>query len=181
MQRYLIGSFLLAPFLVLAPAMVHASQPQMACNEIYQPVCGSHQVQCFAAPCYPVYETYPNSCFMQIADATLIHTGECRAGETGPIKPVVGTGYTPPPGCTAWFDGCNSCGVNKMGATFCTMRACLGTPAAGYCTSYESSMPQPASSTPDASATSSIATTTAVAPHIGFFAWIWNAILSLFR
>ncbi len=33
-----------------------------ACIEIYQPVCGQVQVQCFAAPCDPIKETYANSC-----------------------------------------------------------------------------------------------------------------------
>jgi hypothetical protein len=34
-----------------------------ACIEIYQPVCGSVDVECFAAPCNPVNETFSNSCF----------------------------------------------------------------------------------------------------------------------
>ncbi len=33
------------------------------CVEIYQPVCASVDVECFAAPCEGVLETYSNSCF----------------------------------------------------------------------------------------------------------------------
>ncbi len=33
------------------------------CVEIYQPVCASVDVECVAAPCDPVLETYSNSCF----------------------------------------------------------------------------------------------------------------------
>lgn len=34
-----------------------------ACIEIYAPVCASVQVECITAPCYPVKQTYPNSCY----------------------------------------------------------------------------------------------------------------------
>jgi hypothetical protein len=33
-----------------------------ACIEIYQPVCGSVEVECVRAPCDPVWETFENSC-----------------------------------------------------------------------------------------------------------------------
>lgn len=32
------------------------------CAEIYAPVCASVQVQCVKAPCYPVKQTFGNSC-----------------------------------------------------------------------------------------------------------------------
>ncbi len=34
-----------------------------ACIEISQPVCGFVQVQCVTTPCFPVEETFTNSCF----------------------------------------------------------------------------------------------------------------------
>jgi len=34
-----------------------------ACIEIYQPVCGTVNVQCITTPCDPVKETFSNSCF----------------------------------------------------------------------------------------------------------------------
>lgn len=33
-----------------------------ACIEIYQPVCAEVNVQCITSPCYPVKETFSNSC-----------------------------------------------------------------------------------------------------------------------
>ena len=33
-----------------------------ACIEIYQPVCGTVNVQCVTTPCDPVQETFANSC-----------------------------------------------------------------------------------------------------------------------
>jgi|ETNmetMinimDraft_26_1059896.scaffolds.fasta_scaffold20963_3 hypothetical protein len=33
-----------------------------ACIEIYKPVCASVQVECITEPCYPVKETFSNSC-----------------------------------------------------------------------------------------------------------------------
>lgn len=58
------------------------------CTMEYRPVCGAKEVQCVAAPCYPVYQTYGNSCTMGNDGATFIHEGECTESETGPVKPA---------------------------------------------------------------------------------------------
>jgi hypothetical protein len=39
-----------------------ASRGVDACLDIYDPVCADVQVECFAAPCYPVKQNYPNGC-----------------------------------------------------------------------------------------------------------------------
>ena len=48
------------------------------CIEIYQPVCGKLDVQCFAPPCYPIEETFANSCFAKKAGAYELREGECK-------------------------------------------------------------------------------------------------------
>lgn len=49
----------------------------------YAPVCAKVQVQCIRAPCYPVYETFSNSCVMsQNSLAVFAHSGECTTSET---------------------------------------------------------------------------------------------------
>lgn len=175
---------------LLFVTVAHAAEP-MACPEIWQPVCGAEQVQCFAAPCYPIYKTYSNSCFLSADNAQLIHEGECTASESGPYKDGKETGggssgnsgtYVPPANCIAWFDGCNSCSRMSSGATACTLRACVGDPAPGYCTAYAQGNPQkPVATTTPADATETPATTTVhVGPHIGFFANIWSAIAQWF-
>jgi hypothetical protein len=84
-----LGLILAVALGILAPAFASARTPVEPgfCYELYQPVCAARQVQCIRAPCYPVYETYSNSCFMEQAGATLIHEGACTAAETGPVKP----------------------------------------------------------------------------------------------
>ncbi len=48
------------------------------CIEIYQPVCGSVNVQCITTPCDPVMETFENSCKACINSLVSIYTkGEC--------------------------------------------------------------------------------------------------------
>lgn len=50
-----------------------------ACIEIYQPVCGTVQVQCITEPCDPVKETFSNSCFAcQNPLVTSYTEGECQ-------------------------------------------------------------------------------------------------------
>jgi len=49
------------------------------CTDQYEPVCGYVQVQCFRAPCYPVPQTFSNTCEAQAAHATNISAGECGA------------------------------------------------------------------------------------------------------
>ena len=49
-----------------------------ACIEIYQPVCGSVNVQCVTTPCDPVQETYANSCKACMNSLVSSYTkGEC--------------------------------------------------------------------------------------------------------
>jgi len=75
-----------------APAFASAAnQGQQACYELYKPVCAAEQVECFAAPCYPVYHTYANECFAGVANAAIIHDGACTTSETGMIKPATTT------------------------------------------------------------------------------------------
>lgn len=47
------------------------------CTMEYAPVCAQVQVQCIMAPCYPVAETFGNSCAAW--DNPIIHTGECNS------------------------------------------------------------------------------------------------------
>ncbi len=65
--------------------MAYADESISACTMQYAPVCGSIQVQCFAAPCYPVRQTFGNQCMANVANATNITIGEC-----GTLPPVVG-------------------------------------------------------------------------------------------
>ena len=49
-----------------------------ACIEIYQPVCGTVNVQCVTTPCDPVQETFANSCKACINALVRTYTkGEC--------------------------------------------------------------------------------------------------------
>ena len=103
----------------------------MACTMQYDPVCGVKD---------GTHQTFGNACVAGSEGAIVQHRGECSADE------LAGRGsgkYVPPESCTAWFDGCNSCGRGEDGQSFCTLRACLGEPAAGYCTAYETD-PKPA-------------------------------------
>ncbi len=61
---------------------VSAAEPT-ACTMEYAPVCGSVQVQCFAAPCYPVRETFSNSCMASARGATNVTPWAC---ESAPVK-----------------------------------------------------------------------------------------------
>lgn len=162
-------------------AYAHDTNDQTVCPAIYAPVCASHQVQCVKAPCYPVYQTYGNSCEAGAQDAAVIHQGECTATETGPIKPSEGA-YTPPAGCVAWFDGCNSCSKTVNG-TICTKKACFA-PAAGYCTQYVEQNP-PVTTNPEppvatsTTPTTTPATTTPATPE-PFWQSVWTWIKNLF-
>ena len=83
-MRYLLP-LLLVPVLLIA-YQAHAQEPRM-CTMQYAPVCGAKPVQCVAAPCYPQYHTYGNSCVLGAEGGTFIHEGECTAEETGPVIP----------------------------------------------------------------------------------------------
>lgn len=48
-----------------------------ACTKEYVPVCWSVQVQCVAAPCNPIKETFSNLCLANAAHATEITQGKC--------------------------------------------------------------------------------------------------------
>jgi hypothetical protein len=170
-------AFIITLLLGALPAYaLAATNDQMACYDLYKPVCAAQQVQCVRAPCYPVYRTYGNDCEAGRANAPIIHQGACADTETGPVKPAVP--YTPPASCIAWNDGCNSCGRTPSGDAVCTQRACLGPTPPGYCTQYETSAPQQTDSGTSSPATSAATTTE---PGDGFFARLWHALLSLFR
>lgn len=171
-----------------------AESPQ-ACIELWAPVCGAKQVQCVRAPCNPVPTTYSNSCFMGVDKATFIHEGECTGDETGGGSG--GENYTPPAGCMAWYDGCNSCSrATKDGPAMCTLMACQGTPQAGYCRSYAVPAPPidgdtPVSSPPGGTVSSPPASPDEVPPVAtgtspesaivqSFLSQIWSYISSWF-
>lgn len=136
-------------------ALPHVSFAEhvQACTMEYAPVCGERDVVCVRAPCPPVKETFGNTCALNAAHARFLYAGEC-GGNTGsspsyptpdpipvpnPDGPVSDyPAYEPPKNCTAWFDGCNSCSRGENGLAMCTLRACMGTPQPGYCTSYAS-------------------------------------------
>ncbi len=189
MKPLLLSLAIASASLIALPA-AYAAEPVM-CPAIYQPVCGAQQVECIKAPCYPVYHTYGNSCELGAAgNATFIHDGECTATETGPIKPV--EPYVPPANCTAWFDGCNSCGRTTGSGAICTQMACIGPRAPGRCTAYATPpakpVPPPASvvSSPAPVSTSSVAVDATATPatttpaHPGFFRSLWAHIVSWF-
>lgn len=163
---------------IIATSSVAFARDEMFCTMQYQPVCGAKQVQCIKAPCYPIYQTYGNSCVLGSEGATFIHEGECTAAETGPVSG--GGTYVPPAHCTAWFDGCNQCGRGADGQAFCTEMACTQPPAPGYCTRYEE---QPAPSAPAeepiSTSTDNSSSDTEPTPS-GFIETLWQRILSWF-
>lgn len=74
----------LAFFGYMTVSLVSAASSDFMCTMEYAPVCAKVQVQCIRAPCYPIYETFSNSCVMsQNSQATLVHNGECKSSETG--------------------------------------------------------------------------------------------------
>lgn len=53
-------------------------EPQVTfCTEEYMPVCAKRQVQCIAAPCDPVEQTYPNRCYAERDGGYDITDGAC--------------------------------------------------------------------------------------------------------
>ena len=45
------------------------------CTMEYAPVCAQMEVQCFASPCYPVYQTFSNTC--QAWENKILFQGSC--------------------------------------------------------------------------------------------------------
>jgi hypothetical protein len=180
MKRILSLIALACGFVV--PAFALAADVPAVCTREYQPVCAAKPVQCVAAPCYPVYETYSNSCVAEGDHAAVIHAGACAAAEAGPVAATATTSgaYEPPAGCLAWNDGCNSCSKAANGQAICTLKACIGPVQLGYCTQFEESMTQDWGGAP-AATSSDDASTTAPAHEAGFLARLWHAFLSLFR
>jgi heat shock protein HslJ len=89
-------------------SQVHAEETMM-CTQQYAPVCGEVQVQCFAAPCNPVKQTFGNACMAAAAKATNVTQGKC--GSTGSV--IVG-GDVDLHGCKAsagysWDDAKKQC------------------------------------------------------------------------
>lgn len=64
------------------PGVVCTAEQREAefCAEIYAPVCGQVQVECFTTPCEPVPETFSNSCFACMNERVISYTeGACVA------------------------------------------------------------------------------------------------------
>lgn len=129
--------FLAVILCVFAGSSITRAQGPTMCTMQYQPVCGTEK---------GVYKTYGNSCVMGTSGATYQHEGECTVAELAGRQE--GT-YTPPAHCTAWNDGCNSCGRSPNGDSYCTLMACMGEPRAGYCTAYGDSVTDDPSPAPD--------------------------------
>lgn len=109
---------------VSIPSITKAVSADVVCTMQYEPVCGVLDGK---------ERTFGNSCSASAEGATVLYKGECGTG--GGSTGSVGV-YTPPAGCTVWFDGCNHCSVGADGMSMCTLRACMGEPGPGYCIEY---------------------------------------------
>lgn len=47
------------------------------CTEIYDPVCGKLNIQCFTEPCPDVVKTFTNRCYLKKEGAKFLYKGEC--------------------------------------------------------------------------------------------------------
>ncbi len=188
-QSLILAAFAFFLFVLPSAASAHDEEKRM-CTMQYNPVCGIKA---------GVYATYGNSCMLGVEGAAFVHEGECTDKEeisNGPEKP-----YVPPKGCTAWYDGCNSCSRGEDGQTACTLRACIGEPAPGYCTRYEDAPSKPApaptpnpganasgsvnaaAGVPSASVDAEASTTVSANPgevRVGFFGRVWASVSSFF-
>ncbi len=193
MKYFLLGLL----FLVAAPAYAataSVSGSASVCTMEYAPVCGykiRSDNQCVGEEC-KVYQTYSNQCMLGADGAKFAHSGECTGNETDDDKSDDDEGkgdgevYTPPQGCVAWYDGCNSCSMSGGGAV-CTLRACFRMEP-GYCTMWDE---KPIPVEPDGgigdTPTPPIATDGSVDgevvandTEVGFFTRIWLSVLSWF-
>ncbi len=75
--------------------------PPTACTMQYDPVCAEVTVQCFAAPCPAIKETFGNACMMNASqNAKFLYNGECKIDDT-PVPTVACTKeYNPVCGVT---------------------------------------------------------------------------------
>lgn len=110
-----------------------------ACTREYAPVCGYREKFCETARCFSLYHTFSNICLLKADEAKFLYDGPCTEDE-GEGDEGEGS-YRPPENCTSWFDGCNHCSGVAGGPVACTLRACVGTQAPGYCISYASGEP----------------------------------------
>ena len=70
--------FLGAPLDLIVTECLPEQRDVDACIEIYQPVCGTVNVQCITTPCDPAKETFSNSCFACMNSLVSTYTeGEC--------------------------------------------------------------------------------------------------------
>jgi hypothetical protein len=125
-----MNRILLVGVVLVLPLGALALSPK-TCALLYAPVCGSLEVQCITEPCNPILQTYSNRCFLESEGAVFTHEGECTEMEYETPKM-----YVPPDNCISWFDGCNTCSGIAGGPAACTLRACIGNEAPGYCISY---------------------------------------------
>lgn len=50
------------------------------CTMQYAPVCATVQIECIKAPCYPIQQTFGNTCMMDANPlAKFLYTGECKS------------------------------------------------------------------------------------------------------
>lgn len=77
--------FVLITLLFAGVSAVSAATDPVMCTMEYAPVCGSVQVQCIRAPCYPVRQAFSNACMARVQQATNITQGACDGTVTPPI------------------------------------------------------------------------------------------------
>ncbi len=71
----------------ITKAMENSSDDEMweikMCTLEYAPVCAEVEVQCIKAPCYPVQETFSNSCMAW--ENKILYTGQCNSYVNVPV------------------------------------------------------------------------------------------------
>ena len=117
--------------------------------------CYQKEVQCAQAPCEPITvcpsgftpapTSSPISCTCPPGAICKIDD-RCNSSPSPTIIPSTpNPRVTPPPNCTSWFDGCNTCSVKDGVIRGCTKKACREkTLPQSYCIEYsDSSTPTP--------------------------------------